>query len=91
MKRFLGTSLLIMSLCNITGCSYLTGPSDTYRYSHSVPKLVLPAGYSNAKMQDYYIVPPVPPGTKTRVSLLPPGSLAARKAWAQHTTPKHHK
>ncbi|MGE3920094.1 MAG: hypothetical protein AB7F64_03960 [Gammaproteobacteria bacterium] len=43
------------------------------------PPLEIPPGLSNSKIDSYYNIPPVDTYEPTKVSIVPPGSLAAMR------------
>ena len=81
MKNFIPFIVLCLSM---SACTTVKRERLAYLDSKSVPSLKLPAGLSDHKVNEYYVVPPAIKGRPTPnvVIMPPPDSLAAKHAAA---------
>jgi outer membrane protein assembly factor BamC len=83
--RIIATLLLVFA---VTGCSWLTGEkgyfrdrSDDYRKAQVEPRIQVPAGMDDDKLQDIYVIPPITEDLKVtgEFEVPRPTPLAARE------------
>lgn len=71
------SSALFLSACSSEGKQDF---GDSYIQGQSLPPLKMPPGTTQSDIDPYYSVPPTDMQSNGQMSILPPGSLAAKLA-----------